>query len=533
MTESVRVAFGLVLLHRCLDIAGFSLLASQPEALVKEMAIQALLAIGIAVGFATPLALLATLLCLSLFPVAEYLGLQVARILCWGLLLGGAGRSFSVDGLLSRRGSAARVFRLGYFLEARNDRETAELRFLLIALYWTVAFSGVRFHVFDAFWRKAEVLQLAMTLPYFSEHHAFFDQLSHNYPRAYDVLCSLGLYVQGFWQAMLLPLFYVPSRVVRAFAILQGLAFFVVSTFLLNLGYLGIFELCLWTLVFGAWPAFGLVGSLSRDPLSGSDADRGASRSCRSALIALALSAAFFFQAHSVIAVADGATGTTFGARLGASIHGMKIFGLGPVNVFNKEDLGLGDAHIVIAETDESGRPLRVVPFLDREGARLDYLRNDLLYFAWSLRWQRLPAAKKFRDGDPAQPAGATVRLVRGVAELDACLQGFDAPPRYYRAVVMTRQMIPAGRFLLWSPPQVASVISLVIPPARMNQVGARLAGIPDAIRCYDLPPGHTDSRSRQSATLAWLSDEVLKVQQPQSVAGRDGAPEGEEPGRD
>src|SRR5262245_9598516 len=77
---AVRIAFGLVCAHRVVDLAGFSLLAEDPSAFTARMAFELALALGIAAGLATPLCLgILVALCAG-WPVMQYLGLQVMRM---------------------------------------------------------------------------------------------------------------------------------------------------------------------------------------------------------------------------------------------------------------------------------------------------------------------------------------------------------------------------------------------------------------------------------------------------------------------
>ena len=67
-----------------------------------------------------------------------------------------------------------------------------------------------------------------------------------------------------------------------------------------------------------------------------------------------------------------------------------RLFAQGPVDVMNRLDIErVGQHFFVVCEVDESGVPVRVVPYLDDAGGRLDYLRNDLLYYRYALPWQR------------------------------------------------------------------------------------------------------------------------------------------------
>ncbi len=489
------MAFGFVCVHRALDMAGFSLLAPDPGAYAARALLEAGVALAVAVGFLTPAALI-VLLALLATSSGQYLGLQIARMLIWGLLLAGAGRHLSVDAAILRRPALARLVGPLYLLAPASPASLGPVRLLLIGLFWTVAFSGVRYHLFDPFWRRADVLQLAFSLPYFSDHHALFAALSRDQPELYDLVCSIGLYVQAFWQAALLPLLFLPFRVARGFAILQGLAFFLASTFLLNLGYLGPFELLLWALVFATAPRCGLDPRLRGQ---GGPKESGP----RLVVLTVGLVVGALFLAENLVAIVDVLAGTQVSRTVALPRPLLVTFGLGRVNVFNEPDIRLGTAHPVIVETDAAGKSMRVVPFLDHEGGRLDYLRNDLLYFGWSLHWQRQPRAVRFKGRDPVRATGETFRLLQRVVDLDVCLTGF-ATPRYYRAVLMSRDIVRTDGLPRWTEPSEITSVRLEVGEAEATDLRAQLNGAAGLVGCYDLPPGHAGSNRRARETLAW-----------------------------
>jgi hypothetical protein len=499
--EVVRVGFGLAVLHQSLDIYGFALLSSEPAFLATTTLIAALLGLLVAAGALTSLALLGFLALVTLAPPVGYLGMQVARLVAFGLLLLDAGQAAGLGALVRKR------MRRGSGLEARlsfGERSPAALartRLLLVALYWTVAFSGIRFHLEDPFWHRGDVLQLALTTPYLTDHYAFFETVRDRAPVLYDRVLTLGLGVQAAWQSLLLLLFLPRWRILQAFAVLQGLAFFLVSLFVLNLGYLGVFELLLWMLLFGYRPFFGLGSASDTTPAPAPERPALAHR----LVLGLGAAAFFLFLLQSVAGLLHPSLGSVLraGVRASGLQELLRLFGQQSVNVFNREDLTMGAAHVVVVETDETGRPLRVVPFQDTNGGRLDYLRNDYLYFQRSLKWQRLPATAKFLLGDPGRPAPATLELVEGVVDLDVCLTGGRAP-RHYEAFVLVRDLEEGPLFPLWSAPRRGGRFTVRVGKGREREIAARASAPFGLGRCFSLPPGQARSEARLAATLAW-----------------------------
>jgi hypothetical protein len=177
---------------------------------------------------------------------------------------------------------------------------------------------------------------------------------------------------------------------------------------------------------------------------------------------------------------------------VGAPLFGM--FGQKPINVFNKADVSMSDAHLVLHEVDAAGRHLRVVPFMDLEGGRLDYLRNDLLYFNHSLRWQREDWANKFIGGDPSRPGDSTRWLAHKVARLDAVLTGPDRPRRYV-AQVHVRKMNMDAAPPRWSDARPTASFSVVLTAEDLSSY--KKASWPT----FDLPPGQVLSDDRLRRT--------------------------------
>jgi hypothetical protein len=281
--------------------------------------------------------------------------------------------------------------------------------------------------------------------------------------------------------------------------VLQGWAFFLVSLVVLNLGYLGVFEVLLWWLLFGHGPRFGLA------PLGtegGREQRAVAARPAGRLVLAAGALAFALMLAKNLLRISDPRRADGFDialAKTGFSSDLMTLFGQTPVNVFNRDDLELGAAWVVIVESDDHGVPLRTVPFLDRQGGRLDYMRNDYLYFRFSLPWQRSPAERKFVEGDPGRPAAATLALVNKVVDLDVCLTG-GSSPRQYQAIVATRTLDDGPLFPVWSAPQLGASFEVQVDGVRAAGI---VSGLPPS-GCFDLPPGHVGSARRGDDTLSW-----------------------------
>lgn len=203
---------------------------------------------------------------------------------------------------------------------------------------------------------------------------------------------------------------------------------------------------------------------------------------------------AFHLQNTSRITGAEWARHSFF-AYTSVYSRTMSVFGQRAVNVFNKTDLELGDRTLVIAQVDDSGRPIRVVPFLDRNGGRLDYLRNDYLYFQMSLKWQRtknLGVLEREHAMDER-----TQQLFEAVVALDSRVTGMRSPGQY-EALVLKRELVDGSYFHRWS--EFAELAHY-----RLNVTADMLAEWEQSYPAYVLPPGQFASERREAQTLEWL----------------------------
>jgi hypothetical protein len=172
------------------------------------------------------------------------------------------------------------------------------------------------------------------------------------------------------------------------------------------------------------------------------------------------------------------------------------LFGQTSVQVFNQEDLGMSDAHVVLCEVDAAGRHQRVVPLYDIEGGRLDYLRNDLVYFRYSLLWQRSPWHRKFEGGDPTQPGARTHEFIRRMSFLDAVMTD-PSRPRHYQAHLYVRRMHLDVSPARWS--EARLVTSIPVEVTRRDLAPYQGSRWPT----FSLPPGQAFGGDRLQRTEA------------------------------
>lgn len=502
----VRVLFGLMIVHQTLDIFGFAMLPGGPDPRFARL-ISVLAAVGgamVAMGVLTPLALIGLMIYYALFPLAFNLGSMVTVVLLWGLLLHGAGRTHSLDGLLLRSRLVGRWLAPLYApFGAGGQQEIAGIRLMVMLMFWGNCLTAMLYHVKDPFWLNGQVLQMAFTAAYLSDHHAFLAALREQHPRFFMAFCQLGLAVQAVWEVCLVPLMYL--KWARPFVVLQGLGFFTFSLLLLNLQYLPVVELLLWTLLFGPAVLGWVLEKWQRVAPAPASAEPAAAAARLTVarllptLIGLACCAVVLQNALAPGLVPSAMASFVTPIR-DAVRPAFRLFGQAAINVFNEKDIAMNDAYFVLQEVDTAGRHQRAVPFQDIEGGRLDYLRNDLLYFNYSLGWQRTPWARKFIGGDPSRPAGPTRQLAFRVALLDAVLTDASRP-RHYRAHLYVRKMRLDTTPPHWSDARLAVSFPIDITTHHMSRFQkARWL-------TFDLPPGQAFSGERLRHTNEVLGD--------------------------
>ena len=440
----VRILFALVLTHKYANNIAFAVISPGADEIVFRSTIAVVLGLLLFIGFLTPLVLAGWLVFLWHFAIMPNLGDQAAIIVLWGLLLGGAGRLLSLDSLLvgwSRLGSRI-ISKLYVFALDREPKGAATVSFLMVALYWGLGTAAMAGHFVFDLWKNGRILELITTLPYYNDFYGQFAELRETRPVFFWLYCRVGWFLQSFWELFLLPLMY--WRLGRNFAMVQGLLFFVASIFTINLGYLPFFEVCWWLLVFAPVPSF--LNAIIPKPFAWSAPSRKTLRVSYSiCVLVFALSLTFSVSEVSCLLVHD-----SF-CSVSRRIEPLsRYIGQRSIDVFNQAEVDSARLNLVMYETDGNGSPLRIVPYLDNNGGRLAYMRNDLLYYGYSIWWQRAPLKELFADGDFNRPEKQTLNLTKALAILDSCLRS-GPQNRLYEVAVFKRDRAD-DKFLQWGP---------------------------------------------------------------------------------
>jgi len=504
---------------------------------------------------------------------------MVLIILLWGMFFSGVGRHLSIDAYLLKYPPTQRWFKYLYtFSLSPEKRNFSKIRFFILFLFWCICVRAMSFHFDDSYWLNGKTLQLLFHTPYLTDHYSVFQKFSEMFSGTFDLLCKLGLFIQSVWELLLFPLMYV--RWGRLFVLVQGIGFFLVSIFILNLGYLPYIEICMWIFLFNYSQCLGLkegqlfyddrcnlckktvnllkivdfydrieVIGLSQAPSKvqnsfsndmqivfqknenlypGFSAYYQISKHIFPFLLLFPLffigkitglgntvynwvalrRKKLFGVCEPYIYISEKkplhATGRwsvqIFSVFLAISIlialfsEKSSILGQRAVNVINRADLGMGAPGIVLIETDANGEFMRTVPFMDLNGGRLSYLRNDFLYFRLSLPWQRQYITKNRSDTLQKKIMISFQKLGEAVGALDSCLRQAGGL-RYYRADLYIKEPKRTSYFDFWGAPKKAASHSYSVDIDQLN------TSAPKCQWAFNLLPGHMYSAQRIAMT--------------------------------
>lgn len=512
----VRILFGMLILHRSFSMAQFSIIDNDPAGFETATLIAAICSLCIMVGFLTPVALIGLFVLFMSRVLLFYLGTQVAIMAIWGLLLLGAGRAYGLDALIIRR-----FPRYGQWLYLLSPHLTptrlAAIRFFLIILFYGATLSAMAFHLTDELWPRGTVLPFTVTTPAMSPYHAFFASIRASAPAAFDWFGIAALFVQSIWEILLLPLMFF--RFGRLFSALQGYAFFLLIGIGFQLGYLPLTQLLFWSLIFG-YPQFWRLQlrpnentktQTIRDPqtMSAVPFSRRFSRIFILVMIALSslvltdfvsahLQSMRFWQTNPQIESSEDYD-RPYAYMVNPSRPLLYAFGQQPTIIFASADMKKLRAWYVLYETDVQGTPLRIVPVVDAQGARLSYFQNELFLFLGHLN--------KYIYDDPAVWSEKVLYALNIFIELDLCMDGrraddTDSAPRYYAAIMFTRALDTSGNSPIWGEAIPGMRTRLQIDPGRVQTALSRCTPVWGVFPRHEVKLGLRPDDANRAETL-------------------------------
>lgn len=369
----LRIATGLVLVWRCALMLRDSYYYFDPVAIggrewplqAVAAAVQLALALGLAIGVRPALCallLLATHPAYSMWTGTYNLGPMLLTPMLGAFAVLETGR-LTLRG--RRRAAPPVVYYRAVYL-------------ILFGAFAGWNFQALLYHMRDAYWLAGQTLAVLFTSTYLSEFYEVFRRLEATAPGAYASLSMAVIVGQTVFQLAMVPLAATARG--RRFVHWWGWVFILGSLADLQLSILPVVETLMWAFVFT--PARWFAG---RD---------------RATLVEPAVTAlpprAFATRLYCgvygmllVLYVGNGLARFTLARELPGWLNTavLPLSGLVAPNVFNREDLSMGDRWVVLERAD--GALSGSVPFNGLDGERLDYHRGDLPYFDTSLPWRR------------------------------------------------------------------------------------------------------------------------------------------------
>ena len=308
---------------------------------------------------------------------------------------------------------------------------------ILFIAYAGLSFQALLYHVGDAYWVSGQTVAVLFTSSYLSEFYGLFRAWESSTPDLYALFSIVVGVLQSVFQLAMLPL--VMTRWGARFVHLWGWAFILGSLVDLQLSILPVVEVIMWMLIFS--PARWFAG------LGRSASGRSAQTSSRGRTAAISL----FCGGYGLLLLlffTNAISDFTLKRELPGWIRNPVLFysGLAAPNVFNREDLTMGDRWPVLERLD--GEHSGLVPLNGPEGERLAYHRSDLLYFGNSLRWRR----GMIWQSDLAaynQPCAEGYEYARRIALYDYRRHGSAGPGLYHVSLFRNR----ASEFALGADP--------------------------------------------------------------------------------
>ncbi|MCB5177776.1 thiol-disulfide oxidoreductase DCC family protein, partial [Microvirga lenta] len=197
---------------------------------------------------------------------ASTLGTQVLSMLLLLLFLAPAGRTLSLDAVIASRRPQNRVIRWMHWLSGEPGQDRLLLaKLAALSAYACLCLYSVTWHFHDDAWMSGLAISWVLLLPGSNPKLYWLAQDVYQWaPALYVEFTRLSLYGMMVWYILVLVGIFM-GRYIRAFVIYWGLAFFLISAFVLPLSFLGYYELIFW---FALFATGGALGARHTQPLA-------------------------------------------------------------------------------------------------------------------------------------------------------------------------------------------------------------------------------------------------------------------------
>jgi hypothetical protein len=428
----LRILTGVVLLHRTWLIWLYARDLPMTDYQLALLYLVLLLAGLLTLGVVTPVSTL------ILFLVHDYafddamrtstLGSDVLQMLLMVFLFLPVGTMLSVDARLLRSpGPAGDVVRSLYRVIGQPSLEKASLlRFAAFLSFGMMSLYAALTHVHDVSWRTGLANVYVLGSSYMSKAYGAVELVLQAAPQLVVLFSMISIFGQMLWEVAMIPLVF--QRYGKLYVVLWGVVFFLISAFVLQLGWLAYYEMILWALLFWQWPKYatciGRVRSYAatlssrfwrhasafrsndwRQPTASARAADAPPTSFKiqRAFGAFVLSYTILLGLYTIylpeVSALPAIRNVVSNADVASVYRVAQLYGLTPINVFNDVDLQMSENYFTITRVGADGSRV-LLPLTGIDGNRLEWHDSDRMYFGNSLQWRRLRLTRPERCYD-------------------------------------------------------------------------------------------------------------------------------------
>ena len=261
----IRIGFGIVI-----AIRGFYILYFLSPSDFMDLNLMLVASLNMISGILLILGLFSqyTLLYLVLFQWqigdqvlnTDTLGNDVGAMLAILLWASNCGKYVSIDGLLISRSRIQSFDKFLLYYQGPPSYETLSVaKLLAIFSYWLVCLYSLSMHINEPAWMSGNagpwLLANNFMSIYSKELVTLFSAAEINV-----IFAKISLWMMLPWYLLILP-FTIIGGWFREYIIIWGILFFILSTFILQLGWLGEIEFLLWAAIF--WANKGIINPQS------------------------------------------------------------------------------------------------------------------------------------------------------------------------------------------------------------------------------------------------------------------------------
>ncbi len=256
----LRILFGAILLGRAFFVAVLLTTGELTGLHGAVILIEGLAALALILGVGTQFALIVFVF-FSAHSGAAIMGTSnltndVGAMLAVFLFLTQSGRAVSIDNLLMTRFSI-RAFWLLYSQNPPNSNAVAVFRALGVFSYWCLCVYSLSMHLSEPMWVSGIAGPVLLSHNFLSTYSAFFEAVFAN-SNPMVMAAKISIWMMMVWYVTVFP-FVLLGGWFRKYMILWGIAFFLLTSQILDLSCLAEVEFIFWAALF--WPAAWGVGA--------------------------------------------------------------------------------------------------------------------------------------------------------------------------------------------------------------------------------------------------------------------------------